>query len=52
MSELAGGDMASMLLAAQNGELTYVRPEKRRRTAREVVCEFFGLQDSNFAQPS
>ena len=49
-SMLAGDDVVSILRAAQTSDLLNNRPVKRRRTAREVVCEFFGLQDSDFAQ--
>ena len=52
VSELVGGDVADILMAAQNGELMDSRPLKRRRTAREVVCEFFGLKDSHFQSAS
>ena len=52
-SELAGSSAAGLQGFGKTGApggTCRDRPEKRRRSAREVVCEFFGLQDNNFAE--
>ena len=51
----AGGsvdDVQSVLDVCRHCDACKERPQKRRRTAREVVCAFFGVQDSDFAVPA
>ncbi len=45
-------EMESVLDICCHSDAAEDRPQKRRRTAREVVCHFFGLQDSDFAEPA
>jgi len=43
-------EMESVLDICHHCDTGEDRPHKRRRTAREVVCHFFGLQDSDFVE--
>ena len=54
LAGLAGGltGLESVIAAGEPSATLQDRPHKRRRTAREVVCDFFGLQDSDFAEPA
>ena len=48
----SAAEMESVLDVYRHCDAGEDRPQKRRRTAREVVCHFFGLQDSDFAEPA